>query len=303
MKIFFSKRHANALREKKLPVTFSKSLRVSILRTLEMYSDCGGYDSQENFTFELAEEILKTFYGKLKLESFDQEGKRIPASLSGVILSGYPSEVIDSIEAWFAQEPKRNTLCEKELNEILTMNRSQWRFVHGEAILVDSEYLHEEVQARTLRLLKESRAFGALEEFQDAIRDLQSGETKDAVIKAHKSVESVMKSVLKIDEHKTFGHLLSMLIKSGIIPLYYEEFLQHFEKLALGAVKERNLPARGHGQGAEIVKVPKSLAEFAINLAGTINLFIIQQWLEIKNTSQSDGNISDFESTTEEIPF
>lgn len=183
------------------------------------------------------------------------------------------------------------------------MNRSQWRFVNGEAILVDSEYLHEEVQARTLRLLKESRAFGALEEFQDAIRDLQSGETKDAVIKAHKSVESVMKCVLKIDEHKTFGHLLSMLIKSGIIPLYYEEFLQHFEKLALGAVKERNLPARGHGQGAEIVKVPKSLAEFAINLAGTINLFIIQQWLEIKNTSQSDGNISDFESTTEEIPF
>ena len=183
------------------------------------------------------------------------------------------------------------------------MNRSQWCFVNGEAILVDSEYLHEEVHSRTLRLLKESRAFGALEEFRYAIRDLQSGDTKDAIVKAHKSVESVMKCALEIDEHKTFGHLLSMLIKSGIVPSYYDEFLQHFGKLALGAVKERNLPARGHGQGAEIVEVPKSLAELSINLAGSINLFIIQRWLEIQKDSKSNRTEPTSESKADDLPF
>jgi hypothetical protein len=56
--------------------------------------------------------------------------------------------------------------------------------------------------------------------------------------------------------------------------------LKHFEKLALGAVKERNLPARAHGQGKDTTQVQHELAEFAVNLAGSLNLFIIQRWLD-----------------------
>jgi HEPN domain-containing protein len=281
MKILFSKRHIDAIRQKKLPLSFSKNLRTTVVRILEQYSDWGGWCDEENFTFDQAEEILKTFWGTEKIFAFDGND-RIPASFRQLILSGYPSEVIDAIEAWFVAKPKATDTCEKDLNDAFAMNRSPWRFVNGEAILIDSEYLHTEVQAKTLRLLKSGRAFGALQEFQEAIQDLQSGETKDAIVKAHKSVESVMKVALETKEHFTFGRLLSDLIKSSIIPDYYEEFLKHFEKLALGAVKERNRPGRGHGQGPEITSVSRSLAEFAINLAGSVNLFIIQRWLEIR---------------------
>lgn len=292
MKTYFSKRHADALREKKLAVSFTKSLRTSIVRILNRFSVWGGWNDQENYTFDGAVASLLTFYGKEQLEAFDDKDKRAPTYFEGFVKGGYPSEVLDAIEAWFGQSPNQGSECERELNECLAMNHSAWRIVAGQAMLIDSEYLHAEVRIRTLKLLREGDATGALEEFQDAISDLQAGETKDAVVKAHKSIESVMKTALGTSEHLTFGKLLEQLIKGGLIPTYYQEFLVHFEKLALGAVKERNRPGTGHGQGNVTIDVPRSLAEFVVNLAGAINLFIIERWLESKSSTKSASDSS-----------
>ena len=136
--------------------------------------------------------------------------------------------------------------------------------------------------------MRENSMAGALDEFSQAVSNLTGGQTKEAVINAHKSVESVMKTALGVVEHKKFGELLRLLIDSGLLPEYYEEFLANFEKLALGAVKERNLPARGHGQGAEPTPVPKPLAEFAVHLAGAVNLFIIQRWIGARPKAEEE---------------
>lgn len=281
MKTYFSKRHSEALRAKRFPLSFSKTLRVSLARILERFSVCGGWNNSENLTFEAAEEALRTFLGKNQITAFDDQDQRVQTDLAGLIRGGFPSEVLDAIEAWFDQNPEGAEPCERELNDCLAMNGSPWRILNGEALLINSEYLHSEVQARTMKLLKQGRAFGALEEFNGALQDLQAGETKDAVVKAHKSVESVMKTALSTDEHLTFGGLLTRLIDSGVLPEYYQEFLSYFEKLALGAVKERNRPGTGHGQGSQTTEVPRSLAEFAVNLAASINLFIINRWIEL----------------------
>lgn len=258
-------------------------MRISIARILSRFSERGRWDNDENYTFYRLESQLQTFWGRDKLEAFDATGKRIPVdSIEEVIRNGYPSEVLDIVEGWFAEEPPEARECERELNDLLAMNSSPWRIVNGQALLIHSEYLHEEVQAKAIHLLREGGAFGALEEFHAAVQDLQIGESKDAIVKAHKSVESVMKRALAVDGHLTFGGLLSKLIDSKLIPEYYQDFLRHFEKLALGAVKERNLPGRGHGQGINTTEVSQSLAEFAVNLAGTINLFIIQRWIETR---------------------
>ncbi len=129
---------------------------------------------------------------------------------------------------------------------------------------------------------------GALEEFTEAVSCLTDGRTKEAVVNAHKSVESVMKTILEPQEHLTLGRLLNNLIKSGIIPTYYQEFMIHFEKLALGTVKEWNRPGTGHRQGAEPTEVPRSLAEFAVHLAAVINLFLIRRWLESRPKQVQD---------------
>lgn len=299
MKTYFSKRHSEALRSKKLKLSFAKTLRVSVIRVLNKYSDCGGYNYSENFTIDGAAESLKTFYGTQNLLTFskDDSGKRIVGTFDDVIERGYPSEVLDAMEAWFDQGTPKSADCEKELNDLFSMNNSPWRFIAGEAILVDSEYLHNEILAKTSKLLRSTNSIGAMEEFHGAIQDFQTGEFKDAVVKAHKSVESVMKTALGVAEHSTFGTLLSRLIKADILPNYYEEFLIHFEKLALGAVKERNRPGAGHGQGVQPTEVPRSLAEFAIHLAGTINLFIIQRWVKKQGKKRKEVSLSN------DIPF
>ncbi len=282
MKAFFSKRHEDALANEELRVSFNTRCRFAVKRVLEQYSDWGGWDNADNWTFDGAEQDLITFYGEPTLKAYDDDDRFGQASISQVILSGRPAHLLDVIEVWFYQNPAKARECENELNDIFVIHNSPWRVVKGQVMLVDSEYLHREVHAKTIRLLEECEIQGALEEYQGAISDLTSGETKDAVVKAHKSVESVMKAVLETEEHYTFGALLEMLIKSDIMPRYYDEFLKHFEKLALGVVKERNLPARGHGQGKKQTIVSPSLAEFAVNLAGAINIFIVKHWIERK---------------------
>jgi len=299
MRYYFTKRHAEALKEKRLKLYLPQRLRVAIRRVLNQYSRWEGYDSEENITFYKTAETLRTFYGEEQLVAYDNEGKLVPTDIDGLINSGFPGRVFDLIEAWCDHsEASKARDCEKELNSLFEIYNSPWRIVNATIFLVDSEYLHSEVLAKTQYLLKEHSAFGALEEFQQAVSYLMSGQTKEAIINAHKSVESVMKTCLETDEHFTFGKLLEEIIRSGIIPSYYDEFLMNFEKLALGAVKERNLPARGHGQGAEPTQVPKSLAEFAVHLAGAINLFILRRWIELR---PSDKKIE--EESDDEVPF
>jgi len=283
MRFYFTKRHAKALKAKKIQPSLPKRLRVAIRRTLNDYSTWDGPDNCDNFTFYEIENILRTFYGEEELCAYDGEGKLVPTNLDGLIESGYPARVLDVIEAWCDNaERSKVAECEKELNTLFEIHNSPWRIVNATVFLVESEYLHNEVIAKTQSLLRENSVAGALEEFTDAVSCLTDGRTKEAVVNAHKSVESVTKTILQTQKHLTFGRLLDRLIKSGIIPTYYGEFTIHFEKLALAAVKERNRPGTGHGQGAKPTEVPKSLAEFAVHLAAVTNLFLIRRWVECR---------------------
>ena len=129
MKTYFSKRHADALRDKKLSVSFSKPLRTSIVRILDRFSVRGGWNDQQNFTFDEAVTGLLTFYGKEQLEAFDEKDKRVSTYFEGFIKGGYPSEVLDAIEAWFDMNP--DSACERELNDCLDsclFFKRQWSF-------------------------------------------------------------------------------------------------------------------------------------------------------------------------------
>lgn len=227
----------------------------------------------------------------------------VKSDLEGVIKNGYPAKTLDAIEAWcdFA-EPHNAIECQKQLNNIFEIHNSPWRIANGTIFLVDSQYLREEVVSKTQFLLNENSMAGPLEEFTEAVSCLTDGQTKEAIVNAHKSIESVMKTILGINEHKTFGLLLEDIINSGIIPEYYKKFMKNFREIALGAVKDRNKPGTGHGQGAEHIEIPKSLAEFAVHLAGTINLFLIKRWLESQPKKEQETEET-YELNLDDLPF
>jgi len=281
MRKYFSKRHEKSLAEGKLKPAFSRKLRTSMRRVLDNHTQYNDFDGDDTYSY--AENTLKIFYGEDTLQAYDDSDKLVPARLEDVILRGYPPKVIDAIEAWCDHSPTDiRCNCERELNDILEIHSSPWRIVSSTFFLIDSEYVREAMVVKIQELLCENSIQGALEEFSEAVMKLTEGENKNAVIAAHKSVESVMKTALGIQEHVTFGELLARLVKSGIIPKYYEEFLIHFEKMALAAVKERNRPGGGHGQGTNQIELPRSLTEFTIHLAAALNIFIVKRWLEYK---------------------
>lgn len=157
MRFYFTKRHANALKAKKIQPSLPKRLRVAIRRTLKNYSTWGGYYNDENLTFYETERTLRTFYGEDQLCAYDKEDKLAPTNLDGLIESGYPARVLDVIEAWCDNaEPSRVAKCEKELNSLFEIHNSPWRIVNATVFLVDSEYLHNEVVAKTQCLLREN---------------------------------------------------------------------------------------------------------------------------------------------------
>jgi hypothetical protein len=297
IKPLFTHRHRAALFETKtLKPSFPRPLRNGIEKILARYS-LGSED--ENWTYDSAADMLRTVNGR-PLTIRDENDHRREVSFSELMLQGYPNDFLDAVEAWFACEPKGLDLAAHDLNALLAIHGSQWRFVSGEAVLIDSAYLHDELVARTADLLGKAKATGPLQEFQAATSALQAGDHKRAVVEAHKSVESVMKHVLATQEHWTFGRLLAEIVKSGLLPDYYEDFLHHFEMLALGAVKARNRPGAGHGQGSDEIEVPRSLAQFAIHLAGCINVFLLEHWIEQQGKQASPALLED---TDEDVPF
>ncbi len=273
MKALISRRLEKAFTEGQLKPSFTVPCRTAVDRVLDEHSVFDEWN--ENVTYVAAEEQLKTFYGRRELVAFGEGNKRRPTRFSGLLTGGYPSEFLDAIEAWFSQQPERTRECERELNDVFAIHHSDWRILNGEAVLLNSEFLHNEVRAKAVNLLGQVDALGGLEEFQEAVSDLTSGRPKDAVTKAHKAVESTMKTVLGTKERLTFGGLLDRLVKSGVVPEYYEGFLRNFEQLAIGAVKERNLSG-AHGQGSEATELAPALAELAVNLAGSMIVFLAQ---------------------------
>jgi hypothetical protein len=281
MKYLSSKRHEKTLQSGQLQISIPKKLRMSIFRTVLENSILNDWDGV-NVTFDLAFEMLKTFYGE---EQIFAHGK--PVDFKELILQGYPPKALDAIEAFIEKLPsaERQQACEQQLNGVFEIHNSQWRILGGNLYLIDSGYLHTEINAKLHNLLSHHQIAGVLDEFNQAMTALTENSANDAVIYAHRSVESTMKVALGTNEHKTFTPLVKELIASGVIPKYYEDFYLHFEKMMAAVTKERNKPGGGHGQGSEIIAIPKNLAEFAVNLSAVMNMFILKAWLDKKIVS------------------
>lgn len=65
MRFYFSKRHEESLKQKRLIPSLPVKLRTSILRVLNQYSSWEGYNNSENWTFKQTEEQLKLFTEKI----------------------------------------------------------------------------------------------------------------------------------------------------------------------------------------------------------------------------------------------
>jgi hypothetical protein len=293
----FSKRCKNAIREGKIKVSVPRNVRYRIWKLFQNFNmecyetDETGYSYLTSYLYLLAEKI-KNEHGLDNLYAFPEkeEGSPEPSDLEGFVLRGtIPSYLFDAIELFYDLIQDENKLkFQREFNQIMEESNLSWRMADGKIFPIDSAYIDEQILSAAYSLLHEVKFLGALQEFDKARTDFNNGDYEGAIQNANNAVESTIKGILKIEKIKP-GELFRGLIDSGLVPEYYSGFLKAFEENILRSVaiiRNEELGV-GHGRGANMKEIPRSLAELALNLAGVLIKYLITTYLEFTKEETS----------------
>jgi hypothetical protein len=168
----------------------------------------------------------------------------------------------------------------EELNQRFREHTIGYQHEEGKLIRVDSQFVHAEAVKPAMSLLNQPGFDGPAEEFIGAFDHYRHGRHKEAVAEALKSFESTMKAICKLrgwahPPNATAKPLMDTLFKNGLIPQGLES---HFA--GLRAAMESGLPTisnpNRHGQGPDPVAIPPHIAAYALHLAASNILLLVQ---------------------------
>jgi HEPN domain-containing protein len=202
----------------------------------------------------------------------------VPVNLEGLVLGGWPGQVLDTLALFLREvDDDRRSYFQREVNRIFLEEGVPWRLADGEFFRVDSEFLAIEVQ-RTEELLHAQGFNGVLAELREARNDLSSGYYRGAIRSACNAFESAMKSVLGADTG-TASELIRRMTEEGYFDDLPEDVRAGFGEQVLMALPFLGNRLGRHGQGREVVDVPREYAELAVGLAGQFINFCINKAL------------------------
>jgi hypothetical protein len=170
-----------------------------------------------------------------------------------------------------------------ELNARFREHGIGYQFALGKIVRVDSQYLHVEAVKPALELLHGAGGLfsGPLEEFLKAHEKYRKGEGKEAITDAGKAFESTMKAICTArkcpyDHKANASDLIKIIFENGLIPPWMQsQFTALRSLLESGPPTPRN-KVGAHGQGPVPVNVPEHLVRYALNLAASNIVFLIE---------------------------
>ncbi|GAJ00054.1 unnamed protein product, partial [marine sediment metagenome] len=175
----------------------------------------------------------------------------------------------------------------EELNDRFKEHEIGYQYVSGTIIPMDSQYIHTEAVRPAISLLQEAGFDGASEEFLNAHKHYREGRNKEAIAEALKAFESTMKSICsfmtwEVPQNATAKPLIDVCFSNGLIP---KALSSHFNSLR--TTLESGLPTASnrlarHGQGQKKVTVPDHIAAYALHLAATNIVFLVESYIEIR---------------------
>lgn len=173
-----------------------------------------------------------------------------------------------------------------ELNTRFKQHNLGYEFSKNQIIRIDNKFIHKETIKPALMLLNLEKFSGAEEEFRKAFEFRRSGDNKSAILEAAKAFESTMKIICKNRKYPfnpqkdTANKLISILSEKNFFPSYMNHHLESVTKtLSSGLPTARN-KLSGHGQGSEIINVSDSFAEYALSLAATNIVLLVNLYKE-----------------------
>lgn len=165
------------------------------------------------------------------------------------------------------------------LNECFRDNGVGYQFESGQIVRVDSQFVHAEVVKPTLDLLCGPGLDGPNEEFLRAHEHHRHGRQKECVAECLKAFESTLKVICvrrgwAHEKNATAKVLIDTVLKHGLVPAYRENDLAGFRN-TLDALPTLRNKTSGHGQGGQVTEVPVYLAAYALHLAATNILLLL----------------------------
>jgi hypothetical protein len=268
-------------------------LRRSLLRLFNRYSVRGGWNNEDNLTFEAVSAALLDRRGWEMLQWWDGKEMKPTHDFDEFIEKGAPHHVLDAIELFLdVLDDRKRPSFGHELNTLFEIHHSPLRHFKGEFYVIDSAFLESQVQGQAQQLLETSNFHGALDEFLQARSAFMEKDFKQTILLANHALESVLKAVLGLEKKVKTGELIKKVCHGELIPTYYEGFLDAFQNI-LSIVPTTRDNEAGHGQGKEVTSVPPALAELTLHLSASMIVFLIKRYAE-KHLPQLDE---------EEIPF
>lgn len=169
----------------------------------------------------------------------------------------------------------------RDLNARFGEHNLGYRYVDGEIVRVDSEYLHSEAAEPAIRLLHTSGFDGPLEEFRIAHVHFRHGRLKESTTEALKAFESTMKAICdarrwKYERNATAKDLIVIVLKEGLIPEYLQTEIAGLRNLLEASVPTVRNKTSGHGQGATPKPLPEHLAAYALHSAAANIVLLVQ---------------------------
>lgn len=154
-----------------------------------------------------------------------------------------------------------------------------YQYESGKIIRVDSELIHAEVVKPALGILADPMYAGANEELLKAHAHYRARRNKECMNECLKAFESCLKAICDkqgwaYKDTDAAKKLVDLVLRKGLVPRFMESLL-------IGVATLRNKWS-GHGQGSKIVKVPESMASYALHLTASNILLLARADKEMK---------------------
>ena len=217
----------------------------------------------------------------------------IELTFSEVIIGAF---VWDTVTGHFyPAEELQDTIYETDkeiaisnLNARFRQHNLGYELVNGQIIRKDSELLVQKTITPAFSLLHDKRFSSAEDEMQKAFRFRRDGENAEAILNAAKAFESVMKVICsemgyEYDADKdTAKNLISHLEKNAFYPPSLNNHIANIRTTLESALPTVRNKKSGHGAGTASTYISDAFADYALHLAATNIVFLVDLFNEKK---------------------
>jgi len=280
--------------------TIPAELRVQIVHIIhDAFGDLYDFRGTELEDFKFIHEALCREYGVFSLG--DKHDSDFQAVVNFLLKTPEIDNAIDVVELTFEyidsvvrEMQYHYDNCKlspddaiAELNHRFVEHGVGYQYESGMMIRVDSKFVHEEIVRPALSMLSDPIYEGANAEFLSAHAHYRTGKYKECLNDCLKAFESTMKTICTqrrwlFKAGDTANGLIMIVFEHELIPPFMQSHFTGLRTtLAAGIPTVRNRLS-GHGQGAEEVTVPESIAAYALHLTASNVLLLTRANAEMR---------------------